>query len=78
LFDIFIKKHIYILMNAVFVIAAILACLSVLGAMGLGLFSMVKGGDFNKQHGNKLMQARVMLQGLALAMLALAYFSAQN
>jgi len=65
-------------MNAVFVIAAILACLSVLGAMGLGLFSMVKGGDFNKQHGNKLMQARVMLQGLALAMLALAYFSAQN
>lgn len=65
-------------MNAFFIIAAIVAGVCVLGALGLGLFSMVKGGEFNKKHGNKLMQARVSLQGLALLMLALAYFSSQG
>lgn len=65
-------------MNMFFIITAILAGIATLGALGLGLFAMVKGGEFNKKHGNKLMQLRVMLQGLALAMLALAYFSSQN
>lgn len=62
-------------MNSFFAIAAAIAGISVLGALGLGLFSMVKGGEFNKKHGNKIMQARVTLQGVALLMLALAYFS---
>ena len=65
-------------MNLFFIISAILAGLATLGVLVIGLFSMIKGGEFNKKHGNKLMQARVMLQGVALAMLALAYFSAQN
>lgn len=65
-------------MSIFFVIVAILAALSVLGVLGLGLYSMVKGGEYNKKHGNKLMQARVTLQGLALLMLALAYFSAHS
>ena len=65
-------------MNTFFIISAILAALATLGALIIGLFAMVKGGEFNKKHGNKLMQARVMLQGVALAMLALAYFSAQS
>jgi len=65
-------------MNTIFIIAAAISSLSVLGVMGLGIFSLAKGGDFNKKHGNKLMRLRVMLQGLALAMLALAYFSSQN
>ncbi|MGH1397894.1 MAG: twin transmembrane helix small protein [Alphaproteobacteria bacterium] len=63
-------------MNIFFAIAAALAILSVAAAMVLGLVSMVKGGEFNKKHGNKIMQARVTLQGLALLLLALAYFSA--
>lgn len=46
----------------------------VLGVLALGIFSMARGGAFNKKYGNKLMQARVYLQGLALALLALAYF----
>lgn len=65
-------------MNVFFIITAILAGLATAGALGVGLFAMVKGGEFNKKYGNKLMQARVSLQGLALLMLALAYFSAQN
>lgn len=55
-----------------------MACIAVLGVLGVGMFSMVRGGEFNKKHGNKLMQYRVVLQGLALALLALAYFSAQG
>lgn len=64
-------------MNTFFIIAMLLAMLATLGVLGLGLFSMIKGGDFNQKHGNKLMQARVMLQGLALAMFALAYLTSQ-
>jgi len=65
-------------MNGFFIFTAILAGLATLGALGLGLFAMIKGGKFNKKYGNKLMQARVMLQGLALVLLALAYYSSQN
>lgn len=65
-------------MNTLSLIALAAAMLSVLAVMGMGIFAMVKGGDFNKKHGNKLMQARVILQGLALALLALAYYSSQS
>ena len=65
-------------MNTFFIISAVIAGLAVAGVLGVGLFSMVKGGEFNKKHGNKLMQLRVTLQGVALLMLALAYFSAQS
>lgn len=49
----------------------ILLLVSVLGVLFLGIGSMLVGGDFNKKYGNKLMVARVTLQGLALAMLLL-------
>ena len=65
-------------MNNLMTIALFAAMLAVAGVMILGIFSMAKGGEFNKKYGNKIMQARVWLQGLALALLALAYFSSQN
>lgn len=65
-------------MNTSFAILAVLAMLSVLGVLALGLYSMLKGGAFNDKHGNHLMQARVYLQALALALLALAYFASQS
>ena len=65
-------------MNTFLTIAMLLAVLAVLGTLGIGLYSMVKGGDFNKKHGNKLMQMRVTLQGLALALFALAYLTSQT
>ncbi len=64
-------------MNTFTLIILALLCLSVLGVLVTGILSFAAGGDFNKKHGNKLMQARVVLQGLALALLALAYFSTQ-
>lgn len=65
-------------MNTLSAIAIAVAMLAVVAVLGIGVFSMIKGGDFNKKYGNKLMQARVMLQGLALGLLALAYYSSQT
>jgi hypothetical protein len=65
-------------MNPFFILCMALAVASVLAVLGLGIFSMVKGGDFNKKYGNRLMQARVALQGLALLLLALAYFTSRT
>lgn len=65
-------------MNSFVIIAMIGAMLSVGVVMGLGIFSMAKGGAFNEKYGNKIMQLRVWLQGLTLALLALAFFLSQN
>ena len=64
-------------MSTISIILAVMASIAVLGALVLGLFSFVKGGEFNKKHGNKFMRARIIFQGLALAFLALAYFTSQ-
>lgn len=55
----------------------IAAMVAVLASLGMGLFSMVKGGEFNKKHGNRLMRTRVTLQGLAIILFLLAVW-AQN
>jgi hypothetical protein len=65
-------------MNIFLIIALGLAMLSVLAVLVIGLVSMIKGGEFNAKYGNRLMQARVTLQGLALALLALAYFMSEK
>jgi hypothetical protein len=49
-----------------------LAMLAVLATLGLGVFSMVKGGEFNKKYANQLMRWRVGLQGVALLLFVLA------
>lgn len=41
----------------------------------MGLVSMVKGGEFNQKYGNRLMRARVVMQGIALALFALAFMT---
>ena len=60
-------------MNYFFPIAIALAMLSVLGVLIVGIVGFIQGGEFNKKYGNKLMQARVILQGVALALIALAF-----
>ncbi len=50
----------------------IVAMLMTLGVLFAGLFSMVRGGDFNRRYGNKLMRWRVICQAIALALFALA------
>lgn len=65
-------------MNTLLFLCIALAMFSVAAVFGLGIFSMTRGGEFNKKYGNKLMQARVILQGIALALLALAFMISQN
>jgi hypothetical protein len=63
-------------MNKLFVILMVIAMLAVLGVLVLGIFSMAKGGEFNKKYGNRLMRWRVGLQAAALGFFALALLSA--
>jgi hypothetical protein len=53
----------------------ILFALATLGVLILGIVSMVRGGEFNKRNSNRLMQARVILQGLTLLMLILLFLA---
>ena len=50
-------------------IILVLAMLGVLGVLGFGFANMIRGGDARRS--NKLMQARVVMQGVALLVLAL-------
>jgi hypothetical protein len=44
----------------------IVAMLATLAVLFIGLFSMARGGEFNKKYGNKLMRFRVLFQGAAI------------
>ena len=50
-------------------ILLVVAMLGVLTVLGFGVASMLRGGD--PRRSNKLMQARVLMQGLALLLLAI-------
>ena len=54
----------------------ILALLATIGALGTGIVSMVRGGEFDRQHDTQLMFARVGFQGLALVLLLVALYAA--
>ena len=58
------------LMKFVFPILVLVAMLATLGVLALGVFNMAKGN--NPQRSQKLMQTRVLLQGLALLLFAIA------
>ena len=47
---------------------------SVIAVLALGLVSMVRGGDFNKKYGNRLMQARIATQAITVLLLVLFFF----
>lgn len=45
------------------------------GVLLTGIVSMLRGGEFNRRNGNKLMRARVILQGITLALLVLLFLA---
>jgi hypothetical protein len=65
-------------MSNSFPVLLIVALVATLGVLFLGLFSMARGGEFNKKYGNRLMRLRVVMQGAALVLLALAMLSSSN
>ncbi len=59
-------------MSDVFNILAVLVMVAVVIVLVRGLINMVRGGSGNTS--NKLMQARVLLQFIALVFIVLAYY----
>lgn len=49
-----------------------LLLLSVLAVLGTGVVAMLRGGDFNRKYGNRLMRLRVLLQFVAVILILLA------
>lgn len=45
---------------------------AVVVTLGMGVYGMARGGEFNKKYGNLLMRLRVILQGVALLLFILA------
>jgi len=54
-------------------ILLIVAMLATAAVLFTGIIGFVRGGDFNRRYGNKLMQARVGLQFAALAILGVLF-----
>jgi hypoxia induced protein len=63
-------------MTVFFTILLVLAMLGTLAVLGFGVASMLRGGD--PRRSNKLMQSRVMMQALALALLAVLMLLARH
>jgi len=59
-------------------ILMVVAMGAVLVSLGSGIILMAKGGELNKKYGNKIMQARVMLQGIAVLLLVVAALLSQH
>jgi hypothetical protein len=53
-------------------ILVLIAMFITLGVLATGIIGMARGGEFNQKYGNKLMRARIIAQGAALALFALA------
>ncbi|HRY26266.1 MAG: twin transmembrane helix small protein [Geminicoccaceae bacterium] len=51
------------------------AMLATLGVLIVGVTGFLRGGAFNEKYGNKLMRARVGLQFVALAILAILFLA---
>ncbi len=63
-------------MNVFLTVILVLAMLGVLIALGVGIATMLKGG--NPRRSNKMMQLRVLMQAVALVVLALLMMMAGN
>lgn len=58
-------------MNTVILILLAGSLAAVVIVLLIGVVGMARGGDFNAKYGNKLMRARVILQGLAIVLFIL-------
>lgn len=64
-------------MSAFFLALIVVALLAVVASLALGLFVMIKGGEVNKKYGNKLMQARIILQAIAIGLFVIAFLGSR-
>ena len=57
--------------TAVLPMLIILSLIAVFVVLAVGIVGMLRGGDFNRRYGNKLMRLRVATQGLAILLIIL-------
>jgi hypothetical protein len=60
-------------MHAVFDVLIVVAVLAVTITLGLGFYSLYRGGEFAQKYSNKLMRLRVLLQFVAILVLVAAF-----
>ncbi len=65
-------------LNLILPYAIFIILFFVLLVLFIGIISMLRGGDFNKRWSNKLMRARVILQGLAIVLILLTAYLFAN
>lgn len=56
----------------------VVGMVATLAILATGIYSMVRGGEFNERWGNRLMRYRIVAQGFALAMFALGLVLLRN
>ena len=56
-------------MSLLLLILSMVALVAVVVVLGVGIYSLFKGGDFGKNWSNKLMRLRVLLQAVAIVLL---------
>ena len=61
-------------MDRLFTILIPIALAAVLITLGIGIYSLARGGEFARKHSNKLMRWRVGLQFVAVLILAAAFW----
>jgi len=61
-------------LNLIMPFMVFIVLIAVLIVLLIGIISMLKGGEFNKRWSNKLMRARVALQGLAVILILLTAY----
>jgi hypothetical protein len=59
------------LMDGIVLALLIAAMAATVGALFLGLFSMARGGEFDKRNANRFMRLRVICQGVAILLFIL-------
>ena len=58
----------------IFDVLILVGLLAVVTALGFGLYSLFRGGDFARSHSNKLMRLRVLLQFITVLIIVAAFY----
>ncbi|HEY7689738.1 MAG TPA: twin transmembrane helix small protein [Dongiaceae bacterium] len=65
-------------MDRTLVTFIIFAGICTIAVLFLGLFSMAKGGEFNRKYGNLLMRLRVSLQAITVLLVIIVLYLASR
>ena len=65
-------------MDRVFDILIPVLLLAVTATLAVGVYSLLRGGQFSRSYSNKLMRLRVLLQAIAVAVLVAAFLWRQH